>query len=175
MLSQPAAHAPPPTRQGLFSLWLVLFAVWMLANATLALAVAATGAIITFALAALTTSRSEAWRQIRWSPAAAYHFAAYTLVFSAELIKANINMLSYVYSPSLAIRPGIVRVRTRLRSPIGRLALANSIALTPGSLVLELDEETLLIHWLDIRSTDVEVATQALAGPFERHLEKVFG
>jgi len=29
--------------------------------------------------------------------------------------------------------------------------------------------------WLDIRSTDVEVATQALAGPFERHLEKVFG
>ena len=66
------------------------------------------------------------------------------------MVKANINMLRQVYSPRIAIRPGVVEVKTRLTSPIGRLALANSIALTPGSLVLELEGDSLFIHWLDV-------------------------
>jgi multicomponent Na+:H+ antiporter subunit E len=84
-------------------------------------------------------------------------------------------MMRVVYSPRIDIKPGIVRIRTGLKSPIGRLALANTIALTPGSLVMDIRDETLFIHWLDVQSTDIETATQALAGPFERHLEKVFG
>ncbi len=71
--------------------------------------------------------------------------------------------------------PGIVKVRTRLKTPVGRLALANSIALTPGSLVLDLDGETLTVHWLDVQTTDPEEATRIIVGPFERDLEKTFG
>ena len=90
------------------------------------------------------------------------------------MVKANLNMLRYVYSPRIAIKPGVVEVKTRLKSPIGRLALANSIALTPGSLVLELEGDRLFIHWLDVPTDDPEEATRLIAGPFEDHLEKVF-
>jgi multicomponent Na+:H+ antiporter subunit E len=58
---------------------------------------------------------------------------------------------------------------------VGRLALANSIALTPGSLVLDLDGDTLTVHWLDVKTTDPEEATRIIVGPFEADLEKTFG
>ena len=55
------------------------------------------------------------------------------------------------------------------------IALANSIALTPGSLVMDIEGDTLFVHWLDVQTTDPDEATRIIAGPFEKHLEKVFG
>ncbi|MCX5577860.1 Na+/H+ antiporter subunit E [Kaistia terrae] len=161
--------------QGMLSLWLVLFVVWMVANSTLAVEVAILGAVITFGLGYVFASASDAWRQIRWTPSGLYHFLAYSGTFLVELVKANIAMMRVVYAPRIDIKPGVVKIRTKLKSPIGRLALANTIALTPGSLVLDIKGETLYIHWLDVQTTDLDKATEALAGPFETHLEKVFG
>ena len=73
------------------------------------------------------------------------------------------------------IAPGIVKIKTKLRSPIGRLALVNSIALTPGSLVIDIKGDTLLIHWLDVKTADPDEAASMIAGAFEEHLEKAFG
>lgn len=161
--------------QGMFTLWSVLFTVWMIANSSLGWEVMLTGAAVTMTIAHAFASANTAWRQVRWTPSGFYHFLAYIGTFIIELIKANFNMLAYVYAPSITIRPGIVRVRTRLISQIGRLALANSIALTPGSLVIDLKGDTFYIHWLDIKTTDTDKATAILVDPFERHLEKVFG
>ncbi|MET0943430.1 MAG: Na+/H+ antiporter subunit E [Mesorhizobium sp.] len=174
----PSGSEKPVSRfapQGMITLWIVLFVAWMVANSTLAVEVALTGAAITFGLAYIFTVRGDVWRHIRWTPSGLYHFLAYTGTFIVELVKANLNMMRYVYSPRIDIKPGIVKVRTRLKSPIGRLALCNSIALTPGSLVLDVKDETMFIHWLDVQSTDIDEATKALAEPYEKHLEKVFG
>ena len=54
-------------------------------------------------------------------------------------------------------------------------AVANSIALTPGSLVIDIEGDSLFVHWLDVKTTDPEQATRLIAGPFEEHLEKTFG
>ena len=43
----------------------------------------------------------------------------------------------------------MVRITTSLRSDLGRLVLANSITLTPGTLSVDIDGETLLVHWID--------------------------
>jgi multicomponent Na+:H+ antiporter subunit E len=161
--------------QGMASLWVVLFVVWTVANSTLAIEVAILGLVITGPLAYTFASAGSVWRHIRWTPAGFYHFLAYSGTFFVELVKANIAMMRVVYSPRIDIKPGIVEIRTRLKSPIGRLALANTIALTPGSLVMDIRDDTLFIHWLDVQSTNIDAATQALAGPFERHLERVFG
>jgi multicomponent Na+:H+ antiporter subunit E len=161
--------------RGMFSLWIMLFTVWMVANSTLAIEVALLGAALTLVLAYVFSTTSDAWRQIRWTPIGLYHFIAYSAIFVIELIKANIAMMRIVYSPRIDIRPGIVKIRTRLKSPIGRLALANTIALTPGSLVIDITGDSLFIHWLDVKTTDIEAATEQLGGPFEAHLEKVFG
>ena len=54
-------------------------------------------------------------------------------------------------------------------------AVANSIALTPGSLVVDIDKDRLFIHWFDVKTTDLDEATRQIAGPFEEPLEKIFG
>ncbi|HEY1608664.1 MAG TPA: Na+/H+ antiporter subunit E [Paraburkholderia sp.] len=156
------------------SLWFVLFAVWMMIESSLAAQPALVGAVITFALAAMFAPRSEAWR-LRGSPRAWVHFVAYLATFAVELVRANLNMLRYIYARRVDIKPGIVKVRIGLKSPLGRLVLANSIALTPGSLVVEIADDAMFVHWLDVKATGIDEATRLLVTPFEKHLEKVFG
>ncbi|MCA0277731.1 MAG: Na+/H+ antiporter subunit E [Proteobacteria bacterium] len=159
---------------GLPVLWLLLFILWLIVNASLATPILVTGAIISFAIAWIFARRSKVWH-IAVTPRSAWHFLAYTGIFFTELVKANLSMLRYVYAPRIDIHPGIVKVRIRLKSPIGRLALSNSIALTPGSLVMDVRGETMFVHWLDVKATDPEQATEMIVAPFEKHLEAVFG
>ncbi|MBB5466977.1 multicomponent Na+:H+ antiporter subunit E [Paraburkholderia sp. CI2] len=161
--------------RGMPGLWVVLFVIWMIANASLAVEPALVGLAITFVIARVFVSSSEAWQRLRLTPGAPYHFAAYSATFVVELVRANLNVMALVYSPRIDIKPGIVRVRTRLQTPLGRLALANSIALTPGSLVVDIRDDILFIHLLDVKTTDIDQATEALVAPFEKHLEKIFG
>lgn len=156
-------------------LWMLLWVIWIVANASVAPDVLIVGGIVALPIASVFARRGETWQQVRLTPVSLLHFVLYTCVFVRELVRANINVMRWVYSPRLDIRPGVVRITTGLKSPIGRLALANSIALTPGSLVLDIEDDTLLVHWLDVETMDRDEATRLIAGLYERHLEKVFG
>jgi multicomponent Na+:H+ antiporter subunit E len=161
--------------RGFLLLWLLLTFVWFAANSSLAIESVLTGALIAAVLAYLLSRNFAAWSDVRLSPSALTHFARYTGVFIVELVRANLNMLRYVYAPRIDINPGIVKIRTRLKTPVGRLALANTVALTPGSLVVDLEGDTLSVHWLDVQTTDPDEAARLIIGPFEPDLEKTFG
>jgi multicomponent Na+:H+ antiporter subunit E len=99
----------------------------------------------------------------------------YVPVFLWAMLKANLDVLYRILHPRLPIRPGIVKVRTRLRSESGRTALANSITLTPGTMSVDItDDGYLYIHWIWVRATDVVEASERIVRPFERILLKVF-
>lgn len=72
------------------------------------------------------------------------------------------------------ITPRIVHFRSRLRSDLARVALANSITLTPGTLTLDLDEDHLVVHWLDAATTHSGYAARLIAHPFERWLKRIW-
>jgi multicomponent Na+:H+ antiporter subunit E len=169
--NQPESKLPG----GFIWLSVLLTFLWFAANSSFAVESLATGALISVVLAYMFTRKPSAWRDVRLSPERLYHFVLYTGVFLVELVRSNLNMMRYVYAPRIKINPGIVRIRTRLETPIGRLALANSIALTPGSLVIDIDGDSLFIHCLDVKTTDPDEATRAIAGAFEEHLGKTFG
>jgi multicomponent Na+:H+ antiporter subunit E len=99
----------------------------------------------------------------------------YLAVFIEELVRANLNVLRLVLSPRIHIEPGIIEIQTTLKSPIGRLVLANSITLTPGTLVVDIKGDTLFIHWINVSTKDPVAATRAIAGRFEKHLEVIYG
>jgi multicomponent Na+:H+ antiporter subunit E len=161
--------------KGFFWLWLLLTFVWIAISSSLAIESIATGVLISAALAYMFARKFEIWGGIGFSPQRLYHFILYTLVFVVELVRANITMMRYVYAPRIDVDPGVVTVKTGLKSPIGRLALANSISLTPGSLVLDISEDGLTVHCLDMRTVDPDDASGTIAGPFEKHLERSFG
>src|SRR5262245_49022267 len=136
-------------------LWLsvLLTFIWFAANSSYAVSVLATGAIISAVLAYMFTRKPGAWRDVRMSPGRLYHFVLYTCIFLVELVRANINMMRYVYAPRIKINPGIVRIRTGLETPVGRLALASSIALTPGSLVIDIHGDSFFVHCTHLNTT----------------------
>jgi multicomponent Na+:H+ antiporter subunit E len=93
-----------------------------------------------------------------------------------ECLKANIDVALRVLNPTLPINPGIVKVKTTLKSDTGLTFLANSITLTPGTLCVDIDPEegALYIHWIDVQSQDIDVATQKIVTKFENVLKKIF-
>ncbi len=96
-------------------------------------------------------------------------------VFFFYVIKANLDVVYRALHPQMPIHPGIVKVRTKLKTASAITALANSITLTPGTLTVDLEEDgTLYIHWINVRATDVEAATQCIVSRFEWFLKRVF-
>jgi multicomponent Na+:H+ antiporter subunit E len=157
------------------NLWVTLEALWLIANASLAMDVVLVGAVISGALGFLFRDFGRVYGDIRWSPKVIYNYVLYFGVFLRELVKANFNVMRVVFSPTIDIKPGIVEIRTRLRSPLGRLTLANSITLTPGTLVVDMHEDSLFIHWINVTAKDPQAATQEIAGSFEKYLEVIYG
>lgn len=72
------------------------------------------------------------------------------------------------------INPGVVHFRTRLRTDIARVALTSSITLTPGTISLFLDDDHVIVHWLDARTTHSKYASSLIAGPYERLLKHIW-
>ncbi len=105
-----------------------------------------------------------------------YFIVHYLPVLAWECFKANIDVALRVINPSLPIKPGIVKVRTSLKSDTGLTFLANSITLTPGTMSVDIDRNkgVLYIHWINVKTTDTEKATQLIVERFEKILKKVF-
>lgn len=58
---------------------------------------------------------------------------------------------------------------------MGRLILADSITLTPGTFTVDIQEDMLYIHWIDVKSDDINLATQEIVSKFEKYLEVIYG
>lgn len=91
-------------------------------------------------------------------------------LFASELVKSNLDVARRVISPKLPINPGIVEIKTRLKHPTYRLILANSITLTPGTLTVEMIDDSLFIHWIDVTGKDIETATHEISEKYESYL-----
>jgi multicomponent Na+:H+ antiporter subunit E len=105
-----------------------------------------------------------------------YFFVFYLPRFLWECFKANIDVAYRVIRPSLPINPGIVKVKTNLKTDTAITFLANSITLTPGTLSVDVDKQSgfLYVHWIDVEAKDVETATKLIVGRFEYILKKIF-
>jgi multicomponent Na+:H+ antiporter subunit E len=107
---------------------------------------------------------------VRW-----FWALVYIPVFVWEMAKANVDVASRVLLGRLRpIKPGIVKVRTKLKSEMGKVFLANSITLTPGTLTVDLKDECLYIHWIYVKHKDLEKATRVIVNRFEFFLIKIF-
>lgn len=160
---------------GFATLWVLLSLIWLALTSSFDIQSITAGATISAVLAYVFARRLAIWRTIHAGPSRVYHFLLYTGAFFRELVRANLAVMRYVYAPRIRIQPGIVRAKTRLKSPVGRLALANSVTLTPGSLVLDVDGDDLVVHCLDLTGADPEQVAADAIRPVETHLEKVFG
>ncbi|MDP8221447.1 MAG: Na+/H+ antiporter subunit E [Candidatus Stygibacter frigidus] len=133
------------------------------------------GAGISILISLLFSRHLGIYGEFRFSVKAIIYGILYIFVFLGALIKSNIDVALRVIQPVIPINPGIVHVKTTLKSPLARLVLANSITLTPGTLTVETSGEDFYIHWIDVKAADETGATEAIVKNFEKYLEVIFG
>jgi multicomponent Na+:H+ antiporter subunit E len=112
---------------------------------------------------------------VRLTPKAMAYAVAFAFVFLKALVLSNLDVAFRVLHPRLPIDPGIVKATTRLKSPLGRLLLANSITLTPGTITVDMRGEDVYVHWIKVAATDPDGATAAIVSGFEKYLEVICG
>ncbi|MBS3768707.1 MAG: Na+/H+ antiporter subunit E [Bacteroidales bacterium] len=161
--------------KNIFVSFIIAFIFWILLNNTLDPMILGIGALLSLGVSLIFCARCDVFSEIKLTPAALLYTFIYIIVFLYELIKSNLDVARRVITPSLPINPGIVEVKTRLRSKMGRMILANSITLTPGTLTIDIVEDTLYIHWIDVQTRDTREATEKIVRKFEKYLEKIYG
>lgn len=97
----------------------------------------------------------------------------YLVVFIWSCIKANFDVAYRVLHPVMPIRPGIVKVKSSLKSEFAKTLLANSITMTPGTLTVDIIGDEFYIHWIYIRSDDPDIYTSMILGKFEKYIKKI--
>ncbi|HDQ15324.1 MAG TPA: hypothetical protein ENN41_10985 [Sediminispirochaeta sp.] len=160
---------------GRLLLFAFLLAIWLLLSAPFSREELIAGAIVSALISLFPFGSIPIFSEMRLTPKALIWGIAYLFVFLFELLKSNLDVAFRVLHPKLPIHPGIVKVKTKLNSRMGRLALANSITLTPGTITVETKDEYFYIHWIDVRARNIEETTRNIVSKFERYLEVIFG
>ena len=150
-----------------FVLWALLF--WSVDPAVLAV-----GAFFALIVGTLLGDLWPDHMHKLLSPRRWLFFVLYVPYFFYYVIRANIDVMLRVIHPDVPIRPGIVKVRTKLTGEMGRTFLANSITLTPGTLTVDIDGQNLYVHWINIADGDVASRTAEICGRFEPLLRRIF-
>ena len=150
------------------------FIVWLLLTWTLHLQHLIVGAILSILIGFIFGDLFGAEYKKVLQPQRWFWSLVYIPIFIWEMTKANFDVAYRVIWPTRPIDPGIVKVKTRIKSDLGKTFLANSITLTPGTLTVDLKDDILYIHWIKVRSQDLEKATKIIIGRFEPILLRIF-
>jgi multicomponent Na+:H+ antiporter subunit E len=162
-------------QRDIFVLFATLFLFWLLLNGSLASDVLFAGVVVAAAISLLFYPGLSFFTELRLTPASIVAGFRYYAFFFKSLFVANLRMAKIVLSPSLPINPAIVKVKTRLHSSMGRLMLANSITLTPGTLTVDIEGEWVYVHCVSQDNIDIDSATREIVEGFEAYLEVMYG
>lgn len=157
-----------------FFYWVAGFAVWLLLTWSLDLQHVIVGLALSLLVAVLFGGQLPVEPRRLVNPVRWFWLIVYIPVFVYQCLKSNIDVALRVLSPGLQLKPGIVRIRTRLKTEVARVFLANSITLTPGTMAVELKDDQLYIHWIEVADEEPEKAAHDIIGPFEFFLSRIF-
>ena len=155
--------------------FILAFVIWMLLTWQIDVQMIIAGLIASLIVAFLFREILPKEYHVFISPVRVFWFLVYLPVFFYYVVKANFDVVYRVLHPKMPIKPGIVKIKTILKTEAGITALANSITLTPGTLSVDLtDDGFLYIHWINVKSDDIEQASNLIARRFEWFLKRIF-
>ena len=94
----------------------------------------------------------------------------YLPIFFYYCVKANLDVVYRVLHPRMPINPGIVKVRTKLKSESGITALCNSITLTPGTVSRDVAGREITVHALSAEGVE-----ELQSGRMDRRASRLVG
>ena len=127
------------------SLGLVLFGVWLLLSGIFEPLIVAFG-VFSCVLVVVITRRMDLVDREGHPIHLTWRMAVYWQWLAWEIVKANIDVVRRVLSPSMPIGPTVVRLKTSQKTDLGLVIYANSITLTPGTISIDVEQGEILVH-----------------------------
>ena len=127
----------------LFGFWVLLNGRWTTEIAVVGLVVAA--ALYAFLAAFMGYSPRKEWAVLKRLG----RILAYLGYLVCEVVKSSVAVLKLIWSPKLVPEPKLISFRTGLRTDAGKVVLADSITLTPGTITVNVQGDRMLVHCLD--------------------------
>lgn len=154
--------------------FLILLAVWILLTWSLHWQEVLVGIVVALVAELMLGDIFPVGAVKVFNPVRFFWMFVYFWVFLAYMTKANFDVAYRVLNVYMPIKPGIVKVKTKLTTDMARTFLANSITLTPGTLSVDIMGDHLYVHWINITSEDMEEETEIIVRRFENLLERIF-
>ena len=129
---------------------LLFFLAWVVFNGRLTLEIALFGIVVSCAIYAFICKFMDysPQKELRFYKKIPLFFQ-YIWCLLREIVSANIAVCRMILTQRERIEPVIVHVHTDLKTQTGRMLLANSITLTPGTITVSMTDTELLVHCLD--------------------------
>ena len=86
--------------------------------------------------------------------------ARYIPYLAGEVIKSNLTVAKIILSRDMPLRRCVVTTKMGPQTELGKVILANSITLTPGTVSIYLDDDNVSIHALSQAEADEDIASE---------------
>ena len=86
-----------------------------------------------------------------------------------QIVLANLHVAKMVLHPKMPIAPRIIEFRTKLEKDLAITTLGNSITLTPGTITVDIRDDTFIVHALTQKVTD-----DIMSGEMEKRVAAIF-
>ncbi len=147
----------------------VLFAFWLVLTGSIGPISLATGLVLSvlFGFWAANTLWTDDAPVLSVSQAG--RFILYIPHLIKNMVVSAVQVAEVVLDPRMPIDPVIIGHRTPFKRDVTRVTYANSISLTPGTLTVDVDDNTFHVHCL------AEVfADEIASGELERRVARAF-
>ena len=128
-------------------LYAIYLSVWLIFSEKLTFEVFALGFVVVFGVLSFNKNIFTI-STFKISFKSIFYVIEYIFLLLFEVLKANISVAILVLSIKPNISPVFITHHIKLKSDFLKTILANSITLTPGTIAVSLENDSLLIHCL---------------------------
>ena len=75
-----------------------------------------------------------------------------------EIVVSNIEVTKTILSPEMDLKRNMIEIGAHQKSELGRVILANSITLTPGTVSVKMEGDRILVHALSFEGAEEDLS-----------------
>ena len=96
--------------------------------------------------------------------------------FTIDETMAHVDVIKRILNPRMPVNPAIVKVPYNVETDYAKTCTACSITNTPGTVVVEIDdnEKVFYVHWIDAKTLEPGKARESISKIFEEYSKKIF-
>lgn len=142
----------------MFPVMLILLLIYLAISDNVGVLNVVLGLLLAGAIALLIRpqARRPDWRRL---PGAVLALGRYLLVLAWDLVAGGVQVARLAFSRKPDLAPGVVAIPTDCRSELSQALSMHAITLTPGEMVIAVDDDGVFYtHVLDVSVADEQVA-----------------